>query len=470
MLFLKLDPQSDISLTRQLFLQIRSRILSGELVAGFRLPASRELAGDCHISRNTVLTAYELLMAEGFIESKPGSGTFVTPGARLELPAAAAQPPATNPLPKSLQSSPASLVDFRSGVPALDRLPRTRWAQLLREAWLEAPDGCFGYQAPEGLSQLREVLCDYLKRTRGIVCAPEQILITSGSVQGLSLAAGVLLPKFPEIILEDPSNRDIGRIFGAPSAVIHPVPVDELGIISESLPRLSRSGLLVVTPSHQFPLGGILPVNRRIALIGFARDTSSLIVEDDYDSEFRYDGPPVSALQGLDPERVIYLGTFSKILFPALRLGYMVLPRNWVEPFRKLKKIADYHSNSLNQMALARFIREGSLDRHLVRVKKIYRKRRDLLVKSLQQQFPGRVRSFGMSTGLHLISEFAGIEFTPHLVRKLRDAGVGVHPVEDCAVVTGRHRGQLVMGYGHLSEEQIAAGIRRLAQVLMKTC
>jgi GntR family transcriptional regulator/MocR family aminotransferase len=463
MLFLQLEPGSDTPLSRQIYLQIRSRILGGELAAGVRLPASRELAADYHISRNTALSAYELLLAEGFIEGRHGSGTYVADGACLDLPAA---DPVAAAVPDPCPAPAAACIDFRSGVPALDRLPRGRWAQLIRDAWLEAPELLFGYQAPEGSPQLRQVLCDYLRRSRGIVCAPEQILVTSGSVQGLSLVAGVLLQEIREVILEDPCNRDIGRIFSSPGTAIHPVPVDELGIIPRLIPRLAQPALLSLTPSHQFPLGGILPISRRIELIRLARESGSWIIEDDYDSEFRYDGPPVGALQGLAPERVIYLGTFSKILFPALRLGYMVLPPAWVGPFRRLKQISDIHSNSLNQLALAGFIREGSLDRHLIRSKKLYRRRRDRLVNELRSHFPGRVRILGMSTGLHLVAEWPEVRFGPELVAGAEAAGVRIYPVDSFAAGAGQRPGALLFGYGQLDEETIAEGIRRLARVV----
>lgn len=233
------------------------------------------------------------------------------------------------------------------------------------------------------------------------------------------------------------------------------------------MPKNINPSLIVVTPSHQYPLGGLLPIQRRIELIQYARSSNAYILEDDYDSEFRYEGPPVSSLQGLDPERVIYLGTFSKILFPALRFGYLILPPALYEHCQKLKLHDDNHSHTFEQLALARFIETGDLERYILKNRKIYRKRRDILITSLRSYFPNIIIT-GQSTGLHLVAEFPGINFDEYLTAKLRNAGVKVYPV---TIHTNdqAHSSKLILGYSHLTPEQMNEGIKRIATALHQT-
>ncbi len=460
MVLLQIGPKTETPLSRQIYLQLRSQILNGTLAAGFRLPASRELAAELQVARNTVLTAYELLMAEGFITGQHGSGTYVAENASLETAAPPASPAAII-VPDNIPP-PSGQIDFRSGIPAIDQLQSQPWIQANRVVWQNASAAALGYSAPAGQLQLRALICGMLRRNRGVICQPEQILITSGSVQGLALVAKTLVSRVARVILEDPANQDIARIFADPLVPTIPVPVDQNGLMVEALTEFPGPSLIVITPSHQFPLGSILPINRRIELIRHARNSKSWIIEDDYDSEFRYDGPPLSAVQGLDPERVIYLGTFSKTLFPSLRLGYMVLPQELVGQLQQLKKITDIHCHSINQLVLAELLLNGYVERHVFRMKKLYRQRRDCLIRMLRALFPEQARVSGASTGLHLIAEFEGIAFDPDLTERCREAGVVVYPVENYAARKGWHRHKLVLGYGHLNESQIQEGIRRL--------
>jgi GntR family transcriptional regulator/MocR family aminotransferase len=456
-MLLSLDRNSPLPLTRQIYQAIRDQILGGRLRSGMKLPSSRELALELNVSRNVVMIAYELLIAEGYLKGSHGSGTFVSSGLLWELPAAATIP---EPVPPHDNRPP--LIDFRSGFPDLESVPRSAWAKLTHRVLLDAPESVFGYDAPEGRIELREAIARHLSQTRGVACDPDRILITSGSVQGLALIAKTLLPEFRRVIVEDPTNRDIVRIFTAPGVAIAPVDCDQNGIRTDRLPIPESPALISVTPSHQFPLGGILPISRRIDLVRYARESASYILEDDYDSEIRYDGPPVAAVQGLAPDRVIYLGTFSKILFPSLRLGYLVLPPNLVGKFRAVKRLSDMHSNSVNQLALAVFLREGLLARHIGRMKKIYRRRRDCLISALQTQFGAAVRVLGTSTGIHLVAEFTELRLTREQLEEAAENGVRVYPVEPALAARPDPVNRLILGYGHLSEEQIVAGIRRL--------
>jgi GntR family transcriptional regulator/MocR family aminotransferase len=269
------------------------------------------------------------------------------------------------------------------------------------------------------------------------------------------------------VIVEDPVTYEVQSIYSRSGAVFIPIPVDEHGIQTELLPSDERPAFVLVTPSHQFPLGSILPIQRRISLIRFARINDCYIVEDDYDSEFRYTGAPVSSLQGLDPGLVIYVGTFSKILSPALRLGYMILPSTLISSSRLAKRLSDLHSPTLDQLVLAQFIEEGHLERHIMRMKRLYRKRRDILIRSLKSTFGDRVHILGDATGLHLVAEFPGIDVTDNSVmQSLEQAGVHVYPVEMHAVRKGLHCHQIILGYGNLTVEQMEDGVTRLATVI----
>jgi GntR family transcriptional regulator/MocR family aminotransferase len=465
MLWIPVDRTAEKSLIRQVYDQIRQQTLRGTLQAGSKLPSTRELADDLHVSRNVILEAYDQLFAEGYIESRPGSGTYVAEGAYLaEEYAQRAIPVASAVKPHREKSQ---CIDFRPGLPALDHFPRKIWSQLTQRIYSQADASLFGYDSPEGRLELREVLSHYLLRTRGVSCSPDQLLITSGAAQALSILAKLLLSPTTSVIVEDPVTAEVQTIYSRSGAALIPIPVDQHGIQTELLPQDKQPAFVFVTPSHQYPLGSILPIQRRIALIHFARTADCYIVEDDYDSEFRYMGAPISSLQGLDPERVIYIGTFSKILSPALRLGYMILPSSLISASRLTKRLSDLHSPTLDQLVLAHFIEEGHLERYILKMKRIYRKRRDILIRSLEQAFSKRVHILGDATGLHLVAEFPGIDFTADSVgQALEQAGVNIYPVEMHAIRKGQHYQQIILGYGNLTVEQIEDGIKRLSIVL----
>lgn len=248
-------------------------------------------------------------------------------------------------------------------------------------------------------------------------------------------------------------------------AELFPVPVDEQGLQTHLLPPDKKPSFIFVTPSHQFPLGSVLTIQRRISLLEYAKSTDCFIVEDDYDSEFRYEGTPVSSLQGLDPERVIYIGTFSKILSPALRIGYIVLPVSLVERCRYFKRLKDQHTAYFEQLILAQFIQDGYLERHIARMKKLYQKRRQILKQNLIDRFADRVKIFGDSTGLHFVASFPKINFCKKTLQKLESQGVRIYPVTAHTVFQERHQHQVILGYGNLTISQIEAGIQRLQKV-----
>ncbi|TVX85261.1 PLP-dependent aminotransferase family protein [Paenibacillus agilis] len=467
MTWIGLDRSSGTPLYRQIYESYRTKILKGELQSGERIPSTRELSTQLQVSRNIIVEAYEQLFAEGYIVGRHGSGTFVAEGTYLETRHHNQMLSMLDPEPTiRLSSEQHDMVDFRPGIPALALFPRKIWMQLAQQECTHAPDEAWGYGKPEGLLKLRSILARYLLRTRGVVCHPEQLIITTGATQSISLITKLLLTPTSDVILEDPITHEIHTIFTQPGARLCPVPVDQQGMITHALPLHTRPGFVYVTPSHQYPLGGVLPIQRRVQLINFARTTDCYIVEDDYDSEFRYESAPISSLQGLDPDRVIYIGTFSKILSPALRIGYLILPQTLIERGRNLKWLTDLHTPTWEQMILARFIEEGHLERHIAKMKKIYRKRRNHLIDSLTEKFGEQVTVLGHSTGLHLIAEFADILFTTQLLERLEQCGVKVYPVEIHAIEKGKHLHRIILGYGNLSEEQIETGVQRLALIL----
>ena len=464
MLWIAVDRSQETSLIRQVYDQIRLSIVRGGLRAGEQLPSTRQLARELGVSRIIIVEVYEQLLAEGYLESRQGAGTYIAEGASLDVIQREHFPPA-QPLADSSTES-RSLIDFRSGLPALDLFPRKLWGNLGLRVCTESSTSVFGYGHPEGCSQLRIALTRSLAKTRRVRCHPNQLVITAGAAQAFSLVARLLLSSGDEVIIEDPVTYDVQRIFSAAGARLFPIPVDEDGMQTALLPQEDHPAFIFVTPSHQFPLGGLLPIQRRIQLIQFARMTGCFIVEDDYDSEFRYSGTPVSSLQELDPEHVIYVGTLSKSLSPALRLGYVVLPLSLIEECRRLKELTDLHSPVVEQLTLARFIDDGHLERHILKMKRIYRKRREALIAALKTSFPNRVRVSGEATGLHLTAEFHGKAFTEQTLADLEEAGVRLYPVERHAIRKGRYQSTVILGYGNLTPDELYEGVRRMKTVL----
>ncbi|MDP5274898.1 MocR-like pyridoxine biosynthesis transcription factor PdxR [Chengkuizengella axinellae] len=467
MMWIPIDRTLNKPLIRQIYEQIRMQILQGRLKGGDRLPSTRVLSSNLNVSRNVVLEAYEQLYAEGFIESKQGTGTYVAEGTYLEQEAKSISKN-TNRRKPNMEVLEDDVIDFKSGIPALDLFPRKKWGQISREVYLEAPDSIFGYGKPEGRSEIRDVLCDYLLKTRGVRCTPEQLVITTGATQSFSLVTQLLLSHGDDVCIEDPITHELHTIFAATGAKLCPIPVDQHGMQTELIPTNINPGFIYVTPSHQFPLGGILPIDRRIQLIQYARKHNCFIVEDDYDSEYRFEGSPISSIQGLDPDRVIYIGTFSKILSPALRIGYIILPNSLIERCKNIKWLTDLHTPTLEQLTIARFIDEGYLERHIRKMKKTYKKRRDYLKKCLDRHFGTKVNVLGDFTGLHLIAEFDKISFSNEIVKTiLKEHKVKIYPVEQHAIEKGKHCNKIILGYGNLDERTLEKGVKRLRDGLI---
>ncbi|GAM10896.1 putative HTH-type transcriptional regulator YhdI [Geobacter sp. OR-1] len=465
MIHVTLDRTSAIPLIRQLYDGMRAQILSGVLRPGSRLPSSREMAGQLGVSRNVVVEAFEMLYSEGFTTARHGSGTFVAPG--TTFPAAVAEKKRITLAKVSMgYESQAGVINFKPGTPDLREFPLRAWLQAVKAAYLHPADDSLGYGQPEGRRELRQAICDYVVSQRGVACDPDQIVITAGTTQAIGIACHLLLGERRDVILEDPITRDIQLIVKGEGGVIHPVTADDSGLVVEELPSGISPAFVYVTPSHQFPLGGTLAIQRRIALLEYVERTGACLIEDDYDSEFRFDGPALASLQSLAPDRVVYIGTFSKTLSPALRTGYLILPPALVGEGRGRKWHCDLHNETPTQLALAHFIATGGYLRHLGRMKRLYARKRRVLEQALAAHFGAAVRIIGSATGLHLAARFSGIVFTPELLAELEKKRVRVYPAEAHAIKPGRLDDIILIGYGNLSEAQIEQGIRILHRVI----
>jgi GntR family transcriptional regulator / MocR family aminotransferase len=492
--WIKLD--GDGPLFRQLYRALRTGILDGSVAAGTRLPATRALATELGVSRTTVLLAYEQLAAEGYLDGRRGSGSFVqrvdTPGTRGGksavptdlVPAAPARPapPRLSPFGAFLtdrrsrpifssyvSGRPRLPYDFRYGAPSLHDFPLQIWQRCLGRRARRASAPFYDYGHPQGSPALRAALAGYLLRGRGVRCDPEQLLVVSGSQQGLDLAARLLLAPGDVAAVEEPGYEGARRAFLAAGARLALIPTDADGLDVEALAREGRRARLAhVTPSHQYPLGGIMPYPRRVALLAWAARTGAYVLEDDYDGEYRFGGRPLDALKVLDDgERVIYVGTLSKVMFPALRIGYLVLPTSLVEPFARAKLLADGGSAFLEQEALADFIATGAFERHIRRSRGWNGERRAALLHALTQHFGDRVTVVGTNAGLHVVAWFRDLpqRAAGELVRHANALGVGVYPVTPYYETPPAKLG-LLLGYGALPVRTIATGVARLAQAV----
>jgi GntR family transcriptional regulator/MocR family aminotransferase len=442
-----------IPLHRQIETSIREAIRAGRLSRGSSLPPSRVLAADLGVSRGVVVEAYQQLAAEGYLTSRAGGYTQVAAG-----PA----PPAAD---LRLAREPRPPIDLSYGRADVSSFPRAAWLRSIRSALAYAPNDVFGYLTGRGVPQLRTALADYLNRVRGTVAEPDHMVICTGYAQGVTLLIGVLAAAGAKrLALEDPSSRDdalpAARAAGLDVAGI---PVDGDGIRVDLL-RQSGADVVILTPSHQWPTGSVLSPQNRAAVIRWATERGAVIIEDDYDAEYRYDRTPVGALQGLAPGHVVYAGSASKTLAPGLRLGWFLMPRRLTEPMAAAKIAADRGSPALEQLAFADFVTRGEFDRHLRRMRPVYRRRRDALLAALARRLPW-LHPAGVSAGLHLVTWLP-----PHLdeaavVGAARRAGVGLDAVGPYRI-TNPGPGGLIFGYATVNEQAIAEGIARLAQVI----
>jgi GntR family transcriptional regulator / MocR family aminotransferase len=448
-----LDHNARIPLHRQIETSLRDSIRGGRLPRGSSLPPSRVLAADLGVSRGVVVEAYQQLSSEGYLASRTGGATRV----------AAGPSPATAGLHLARPTPPR--IDLSYGRADVSSFPRAAWLRAIRGALASAPNDVFGYLAGSGTPQLRTALADYLNRVRGTLAQPDQIVICTGYAQGIALLVGVLAAAGTKrLALEDPSSGDdaLPAARAAGLEVIG-IPVDSDGIRVDMLAETGADAV-VVTPSHQWPAGSVLSAGKRAAVLRWAAEHGAVVIEDDYDAEYRYDRMPVGALQGLAPDRVVYAGSASKTLAPGLRLGWFVMPEHLAEPMAAAKIAADRGSPALEQLALADLIIRGEFDRHLRRMRPIYRRRRDALLTALALRLP-RLEPTGVSAGLHLVTWLP-----PHLdeatvVDAAARSGVGVEGITPYRI-SHPGPGGLIFGYATASEQAIAEGVGILARVI----
>jgi GntR family transcriptional regulator/MocR family aminotransferase len=490
-----LDRRSGTPLFRQLYLQLKEAILAGGVKAGARLPATRELGRLLKVSRQTVLSAYEQLTAEGYLEGAVGKGTFVSASlpavdravAQADAQAAGqavheeAAPPLVRPLSARGEAMAAAMArvrhhdtalrTFRTSMPGLDLFPFEVWRKLEARHWRRR-ELALGYGDAAGHPPLRELLCAYLMASRGVRCTPEQIVITAGSQQALYLLAQLLLAPGDGVWLESPGYQGALAPFAVAGARICPVPVDVEGMdVSYAEARYPDARMAFATPSHQLPLGATMSLARRLQLLRWAETRRAWIVEDDYDSEYRYTGPPLASLQSLDRAgSVIYVGTLSKVLFPGLRLGYIVAPPGLAGPLARAKAVVDRHNPIVPQAVLADFIQEGHFARHIRRTRDAYGERRSAMLEALHGRLDGALACGPSDAGLDLcVGVTNGLSEAEAASRALA-AGVDLRTLAyytnpaagpDCAVPPG-----LLLGFSAFTPAQIRAGVTRLTQAL----
>jgi GntR family transcriptional regulator/MocR family aminotransferase len=469
------------ALHAQLYQIVRRLVFDGELPSGTRLPSSRLLADALDLSRHTVSTAIEHLIAEGYLAGRPGSGTYVSghfaQAGHLRGKAPGRASPVTSSRGLAIASAPRSPFAqdssesglarvFRVGIPAVDVFPEKAWWRAVATALHDVNPGRLGYQEPSGLWALREWVTSYLGASRGLACRPEQVVIVGGSQGALDLCFKVLIDPGDVVAMEDPGYLGARSAALAAGADIEGIPVDDEGLDVGQL-RRSRPvpRAVFVTPTHQFPLGVTMSLARRLDLTRWATEAGAWILEDDYDSEYRYGGRLFDPLAVLDRAgRTIYIGTFSKVLFPSLRLGYIVLPPGLIEVFDAAVLSASIHRPVLEQQALVRFMEAGHFSRHLRRTREVHAERRQVLLEQARHRLDGAVEIHAAQAGLHLSGSLPAGADDVALAASAARAGVDIWPVSIHAIKDQRKG--LLLGYGGVPVEQIPQGVEQLAMAL----
>jgi GntR family transcriptional regulator/MocR family aminotransferase len=450
-----LERASGVPLHRQIETSLRDSIRTGRLAGASALPPTRILAADLGVSRGVVVEAYQQLAAEGYVRARAGGTTTV----------AEFEPPSTDRAAPEVAAPAGPIIDLSYGRADVAHFPRAAWLRAVRAALIGAPNDAFGYPSGSGMPQLRTVLADYLNRVRGTSAEARDVVVCTGYAQGVALVIQTLAAKGARrIAVEDPSSGD-DAVPAARAAGLDVVgiPVAEDGIDVDAL-RASDADAVILTPAHQWPTGAVLSASKRAAIVRWATRREALIIEDDYDAEYRYDGTPVGAMQGLAPDRVVYAGSASKTLAPGIRLGWLVAPRHLAPAVSEAKITADRGSPALEQLALADLLARGEIDRHLRRMRPVYRRRRDVLVEAIRLRLPD-LRPAGISAGMHLLAWLpAGID-EASVVAAASRAGVHLDGVGNYRLATPGPGG-LIFGYAAINETAIADGIETLARAI----
>jgi GntR family transcriptional regulator / MocR family aminotransferase len=479
-----LDPASGVPIYRQLYERMQAEILAGRLPARTRLPSTRTLAAELGVSRSTVVTAFEHLLAEGYLEGKVGSGTYVAGSLPEELLGVRVEPdrrPGPEPSGRRisrrgtlLAATPTTVVRdmgtpraFRPGVPALDQFPYGVWRRISGNVWRRPSGAMLGYGDPAGYRPLREEISAHLGLARAVRCEPEQVIVVSGSQQALDLTSRVLLDPGDAVWVEDPGYMGARGALSGSGARLVPVPVDGEGlVVATGIEREPHARLVCISPSHQYPLGVTMSLARRLELLRWASRSGAWVIEDDYDSEYRYTGRPLEALQGLDTGgRVVYVGTFSKVLFPALRLGYLVVPPDLVDAFVAARELTDRHPPTVEQAVLAEFIAGGHFVRHLRRMRALYAARQAVLVEEISRELSGMLDAGPAGSGMHLVGWLPEGVDDREASRLAARQGVEAPPISLYRTRPDGRSG-LMLGYAAVDEAEMRDGVRRLAKAL----
>ena len=481
-----LDRRAESPLYRQLYDWFRTAIRDGKIRPGQRLPSTRSMAAELRISRISVFNAYEQLQSEGYLETLRGSGTCVA----RAIPEEAFAPTfgdkrhprqvvaKTRLRPRRASRRALALVPalpepwwqlrgaFRINNPAFDEFPVNVWSKIMARHTRTLSRSLMEYGDLMGYMPLRSAIAQYLATFRAVRCEPSQILITTGSQQALQISAQTLMDVGNRVLMEEPGYPGARVAFMSSGAEILPVPVDEEGlVVSKIADRHRRAKLIYVTPSHQYPLGTTMSAGRRMALLKWAMNTGSWIIEDDYDSEYRFDGRPIASLQGLDTHgRVIYIGTFSKVVFPALRVGYMVVPKDLAHIFVAVRDAADIFTSTLYQAVLADFIREGHFARYIRRMRIVYMERRKALVNAIRKEIGNVLELVGAEAGMHLVALLPRGINDKWVSDDAARNGISIMPLSTCCLRPSR--GGLILGYAGVNPRQIYDGVRKLKACL----
>lgn len=470
-MYIELSKSKSISLTKQIYKGITDKILSNELKGHERLPSTRALAKELGVSRIIIVEVYEQLLSEGFVYSRKGSGTFISDGVTYKT--YVNQDINNYERNKLLYQESKDFISFRPGVPDLRSIPIEQWVKTYSDTIKDVEKEQLDYHNSFGSYELRETLATYLQRVRGVKTGIKNIMITNGVAQAMSLLR-FLLDKDDYVLIENPSSVGLQKTLETNGMKYKGIEVDGNGLMSDKLPEKPPK-LIFTTPSHQFPTGVILPIKRRIDLINYARKHNIFVVEDDYDSEFRFCGNPIQSLQSIEPNRTIYLGTFSKIFSPAIRMGYMILPVDLIHRMEKAKYGTDIHSPIFEQLTMSRFIKEGYLEKHVRKMNKIYASRRNLICALAHDKFADQVNIKGDYSGLHLILSFKNIMCSKReLAKTMTQEKLDICLIEEFRVQVDIREEQglwleevgFIIGYGNVLEEDIVVGMNRLEKVI----
>lgn len=468
--------RSDGQIGRQLAQRLRNAITAGELKPGERLPATRSMATSLGLARGTVVEVFDQLTAEGYLEAKVGAGTRVATmpaGDMVPAPASDSVNAGDIRLPASVARltavaqtlTPTLPIPFSIAVPAAGIAPDDNWRRLGNRVRASKRAQPTGYADPLGLQDLRVAIADYVRRARAVSCDPEQVIVTSGTQQGLYMAGRVLLERGEAAIAEDPAYPGLTAVLDDLGILTHRVPVDTQGIDVElGATLLPEARAAFVTPSHQYPLGMPLSMSRRRALVGWAERNQAWIVEDDYDSELRYAGHPFPSMQGLNPSRVVYLGTFSKVLFPSLRLGYVIAPVPLVDAFAGARAILDRHSPTADQHVLAAYMQGGLFEAHIRRIRGLYSERRTALLSAIEEMLPHGYEIEPSDQGMHVLLWLPQGMNDLKIAQRAQAVDLSVRPIS--TMYAARPRAGLMLGFGGFLPDQIRRAVRALAKIV----